>query len=94
MKRLIAITTLGLALGFSSLSFALDNYNVFGVQVPLVKSEVKNETKGGNVEKGYMSFYTNPKTVNAATPLITADQKTDDEYISVFGVQIPRNPEL
>lgn len=92
MKRLIAITTLGLALSFSSLSFAFDHYNVFGVQVPLVKSEVKNETEGGNVEKDYMSFYINPKTVNAAAPLITADQKTGDEYISVFGVQIPRNP--
>ncbi len=92
MKRLIAITTLGLALGFSSLSFALDNYNVFGVQIPLVKSGVKNETKGGNVERDFMSFYTTPKTVNAAAPLITADQKVGDEYISVFGVQISRNP--
>ncbi|MER3446837.1 MAG: hypothetical protein C4291_08335 [Candidatus Dadabacteria bacterium] len=92
MKRLIAITTLGLAFGFSSLSFALDNYNIFGVQIPLVKSEVKNETKSGDVERDYMSFYTTPKTVNAAVPLITADQKVSDEYISVFGVQIPRNP--
>jgi hypothetical protein len=91
MKRLITITTLGLAIGFSSLSFALDNYNVFGVQIPLVRSEVRNETKGGDVERDYMSFYITPKTVNVGAPL-KADQKTDDEYISVFGVQVPRNP--
>ena len=58
---------------------------------PVVKSEVKNEIKGGNVEKDFISFYTSPKSVNTvASPLIRS-QRSDDEYISVFGVQIPRS---
>jgi hypothetical protein len=62
---------------------------------PIAKSEVNNETKGGNVEEHFMSFYTspsfysNPKSVNTPA-LMTSDQKSDDEYISVFGVRIPR----
>ena len=92
MKRLIAITTLGLALGFSSLSFAFDYMDIY--TKPVVKSEVKNEIKGGNVEKDFISFYTSPKSVNTvASPLIWS-QRSDDEYISVFGVQIPRTPRV
>ncbi len=109
MRSLIAITTLGLALSFSSLGsglanpregsqgtayFASDSYNVFGVQLPMVKSEIENEVSGGNVEKDFMSFYTTPQTANTTASLITADQKSNDEYISVFGVQIPRSPRL
>ncbi|MCI0453815.1 MAG: hypothetical protein L0Y68_02325, partial [Candidatus Dadabacteria bacterium] len=30
---------------------------------PIAKSEVKNETKSGNVEKDLMSFYVSPKKV-------------------------------
>jgi len=94
MRRLIAITTLGLALGFYSTSFAFDGYNVFGVRVPIVTSQVENEVSGGNVEKDFMSFYTTQQTANTTASLITADQKSDDEYISVFGVQIPRSSRL
>jgi hypothetical protein len=69
MKRLIAITTLGLALSFSSLSFAFDYMDIY--TKPVVKSEVKNEINGGNVEKDFISFYTSPKSVNTvASPLI------------------------
>ena len=60
----------------------------------MVKSEVENEVSGGNVEKDLMSFYTSLKTSNTTASLITADQQTDDEYISVFGVQIPRSSRL
>ena len=89
MKRLIAIGTLALALGFPSLSFASDYMDLY--TKPIAKSEVNDKTKGGNVEKDFMSFYASPKSAN--TPgLLTADQKTDDEYISVFGVQILRSP--
>jgi hypothetical protein len=91
MKRLIAITTLGLVLGFSSISFAFDNYNVFGVQVPIVKSDVKNEIRGSRVESDFTSFYTTPKTANTITS-ITADKESDNDYISVFGVWVPVSP--
>ncbi len=58
MKRLITVTTLGLALSFPSLSFAFDYMSLY--TKPIAKSEVNNETKGGNVEEEFMSFYTNP----------------------------------
>ncbi len=94
MRKLIAIATLVLGLSFFSSSFASDSYNTFGVQLPIVKSEVENEVNGGNVEKDFMSFYNTPQTANTTASLITADQKSNDEYISVFGVQIPRSPRL
>ena len=94
MRRLIAIATLVLGLSFFSSSFAFDGYNVFGVRVPIVTTEVENAVSGGNVGKDFMSFYTNPQTANTTASLITADQKSDHEYISVFGVQIPRSSRL
>ena len=80
---------MGLALTFPSLSFASDYMDLY--TKPVVKSETRNETNGGNVEKGFMSFYTTPKVANSTEPLVTADQKTDNDYISIFGVQIPRS---
>lgn len=94
MIRLIIIVTFGLVLSLPTLTLALDSYSVFGVQLPIVKSEGENELNGGNVEKDFMSFYTSPKTANTTASLITADQKSDDEYISVFGVQFPRSSRL
>jgi hypothetical protein len=88
MKSLIAIGTLVLALSFPSFSFASDYMGWLHVK-PVV--EIRNEIKGGKVEKDFMGFYTSPRTVNTTDSLITADQKSDDEYISVFGVQIPRS---
>jgi hypothetical protein len=90
MKKLIAIGTLGLALSFPSLSFASDYMGWLHAK-PIVKSEIRNEIKGGKVEKDFMSFYTSPRTSNTTDSLVTADQKSDDEYISVFGVQILRS---
>ncbi|HLE24612.1 MAG TPA: hypothetical protein VI935_03065 [Thermodesulfobacteriota bacterium] len=43
MRKLIAITTLGLALSFPTLAFASDCYKAFGVKLPMVKSKVENE---------------------------------------------------
>jgi hypothetical protein len=87
MKKLIAMATLGLALGFPSLSFASDYMDLY--TKPIVKSEVKDEINGGNVEKDFISFYTSPKPVNKLTSLI-ADQTSDDDkdYIIVFGVKV------
>ena len=87
MKRLIAIATVGLALGFSYTSFATDFMSTY--TKPATKSEVRNNIKGGNTERNFMSFYTSPKEANTTTPRISAGEKTDDQYISVFGVRIP-----
>jgi hypothetical protein len=89
MKRLIVIATLGLALSFPSLSFAFDYMNLY--TKPIAKSEVNDEIKGGSVEKDFTGFYTSPKSANTPASL-TADQRSDGEYIFIFGVQIPRTP--
>lgn len=89
MKKLIAIGALGLALSFPSLSFASDYMELYTKLI--VKNEVRNEIKGGNVERDFTSFYLSPKTANTPATL-TSGQKSDDENISVFGVQISRGP--
>jgi len=85
MRRLITIATLGLVLSFSSLSFASDYMNLY--TKPIARNEVKNEIKDGNVEKDFTSFYTSPKPASTKAPLVS-DQKTDEDYISAFGVRI------
>lgn len=90
MKKFIAIGAVGLALSFPALSFASDYMDLY--TEPVVKSEIRNEIKGGNVEKDFMSFYTSPKTANTTNSLIAVDEKTDNEYIFAFGVRIPRIP--
>jgi hypothetical protein len=89
MKKLIAIGALGLALGLPSFSFASDYMDLY--TKPMVRGEVKNEIKSGNLEKDFTSFYISPKTANRPAAL-TSGQKPDEEYISIFGVQIPRGP--
>lgn len=101
MRRLVTITTLGLAISFSSLgsgvaiqrggsrgtiSFASDYMDLYTKQI--AKGEVRNEIKGGGIEKDFMSFYGTPKSLNTVTSALTSDQKTDDGYISVFGVRV------
>ncbi len=92
MKRLIAITTLGLALGFSSFSSATDFMNLY--TKPMAKSEVGNEIKGGDVEKDYMSFYISLKGTTTTTSPKMKEQETDEKSISVFGVQITQRVEM
>ncbi|MBI2487523.1 MAG: hypothetical protein HYW01_11340 [Deltaproteobacteria bacterium] len=89
MKRLITIATLSLALSLPALSFASDYMGLY--TKPVVRIEVKDEIKGGNVEKDFTSFYLSPKTANTPATLTTG-QMSDDENISVFGVQIPLGP--
>lgn len=86
MKRLIAMATLGLALSFSSVSLASDYMSLY--TKPVAKSEVKNEIRGGNLERDFTSFYTSPKTVNTTASI--SDQEPDDRYVFVFGVRIAR----
>jgi hypothetical protein len=87
MRRLITIATLGLTLSFSSLSFASDYMNLY--TKPIARNEVKNEIKGGDVEKDFTSFYTSPKTSSPKISL-TSGQKSDDQYVFAFGVRIAK----
>jgi hypothetical protein len=88
MKKLIAVGALGLSLSFPALSFASDYMGWLHAK-PAV--EVKNEIKGGNVEKDFISFYISPKEKNEVETSLRAARKLDDEkdFTFVFGVRIP-----
>ena len=92
MKKLITIGTLGLVISFPSLSLASD-YMGWLPTKPIVKSEARNEIKGGDVERDFTSFYITPKTTDV-TDSVLSEQGSDDEgsYI-VFGVRVPRGIE-
>ncbi len=86
MKKLIAVTALGLSLGFSALSYASDYMDLYtgGPEV----NEVKNETKGGEVETSPMSFYLSPVKVHVNETLTQAEGTSDENTLLVFGVRI------
>jgi hypothetical protein len=86
MKKLIAVTVLGLSLGFSALSFASDYMDLY-TNGPAVY-EVKSETKGGEVETSPMSFYLNPVKTQGSEILTTVGETNDENTLLVFGVRI------
>ena len=87
MKKLIAVTALGLTLGFSALSFASDHMDLY-IDGPTV-NEVKGQAKGGKVETGPMSFYLGDHNVRSTETLRTAEEGAGDENtLLVFGVRI------
>jgi hypothetical protein len=86
MKKLIAVTALGLSLGFSALSYASDYMDLY-TGGPAV-NEVKNETKGGEVETSPMSFYLSPVKVHADETLTKVEGTSDENTLLVFGVRI------
>jgi len=86
MKKLIAVTVFGLALGFSGLSFASDYMDLY-TSGP-VKIEAKGETKGGEIETSPMSFYLSPIKVHDNGTLTTVEETGDENTLLVFGVRI------
>lgn len=86
MKKLIAVTVLGLSLGFSAQSFASDYMDLYA-SGPAV-SEVKSETKGGVVETSPMSFYLSPVKTRGNEILTTVEETSDEDTLLVFGVRI------
>ena len=88
MKKLIAVTVLGLSLGFSALSFASDYMDLY-TSGPAMH-EVKSGTKGGDVETSPMSFYLSPVKahVNNDTLRTAEENKSDENTLLVFGVRI------
>jgi hypothetical protein len=91
MKKLIAVTALGLSLGFSALSFASDYMDLYTnyTNGPAV-NEVKGETKGGEVETSPMSFYLSPikAHINNDTLRAVEGTESDENTLIVFGVRI------
>lgn len=87
MKKLVAITALGLSLGFSALTFAADRMDLY-VNGPSA-TEVKSETRGGELERSPMSFYLRPIKEQSNGALSTAGEKGYEENaLYVFGVRI------
>ena len=88
MKKLIAVTALGLSLGFSVLSFASEHMDLY-TNGPAV-NEVRGETKGGEIETSPMSFYLSPIKVHVNNETLRTAEETesDENTILVFGVRI------
>jgi hypothetical protein len=87
MSRIIAIATVSLVLSFPALSYAISHMDLY--TRPTSQSDVKNEIKGGDVEKDFTSFYTSPKAT-VASPSLTSDVQSNDESLLIFGVRIER----
>lgn len=86
MKRLITVAVLAALLGSTSLSLA-DSIDVFGVSLPIEKSEVRNEAKGVEVEKDFSSFYITPKTTGDEVAALQGQESDDDTYYIAFSVR-------
>ncbi len=86
MRKLIAIATLSLALLSPSISFA--DVNVFGVQAPVVKNTVSDQTRGGKVETDFISFYISSKGEHVETDSKQVNNSSDQDSLIVFGVSI------
>jgi hypothetical protein len=88
VKKLVAITVLGLSLGFSALSFASDYMDLY-TNGPAVH-EVKSEAKGGEVETSPMSFYFSPvkARINNDTLRTAEETESDENTLMVFGVRV------
>lgn len=99
MKKLLTLAALGLAFYVSSASFAQDGINVFGVQLPIEKREVKNQLNGDYLSSNPKGTY---NVFGVQLPLVKrngAETKTlysvskgshdDTDYIFVFGVKVP-----
>lgn len=82
MKKLAAITVLGLALGFSSSSFAV---NI--VAAPDTR-EVATEITGGKIETSPMSFYFEPVQKGTGRRQTAKAADYDEPTLFVFGVRL------
>jgi hypothetical protein len=88
MKKLIAVTFLGLSVGFTYLSSASDYMDLYTNRP--AACEVKSQTNGGVVETSPMSFYLSPvkARVNNATLRTAEGTDSDANTLFVFGVRI------
>ena len=85
MKKLAAITVLGLVIGFSSSSFAEDHMSLYTQDS--TGQEVTSELHGGEIETSPMSFYVDPVINDTNSDLIT-EAHNDESGFMVFGIRI------
>jgi hypothetical protein len=88
MKKLITVMTLGITLGFASLSSAADHMGLY-TDTPAAK-EVKTETRGGEVESNPMSFYLAPAKayIQHDSSKTAVRTESDENTLLVFSVRI------
>lgn len=85
MKKLLTLTAIAVSLGLSSLSFA--ESNVFGVDTPVTKQQLKNNVTGSEVQKGLNDLYLySTDRVEIGYQEVTGSSSDDARYI--FGVKI------
>lgn len=99
MKKLFTLTALGLVFYGSSAAFAQAGINVFGVQLPMEKREVKEQLRGdyssSDSTGAYNVFGVQLPLVNRSKAesetLYAANKASDDDkdYVLVFGVKVP-----
>lgn len=89
MRSLIAVATLSLALGVSSISFASDHMGLY--TTPVAKSDVTQEINGGKVERDHMGFYLSSKEADTDTSIRAEEETNNENTYTVFGVQINRD---
>lgn len=86
MKKLVAITALGIALGFSNSSFAVNFVDV-DTKSPS-SQEVTTEITGGEVETNSMSFYLSPVKKGTGREQTAKAADNDEPTLLVFGVSL------
>jgi hypothetical protein len=86
MKKLAAITALGLVLGFSNSSFASECMGLYTSSPSL--QEATSEVRGGVVETSPMSFYLNPVSPETDSDIRTEAGDNDENALLVFGIRI------
>ncbi len=86
MKKLVAITALGLALGFSNSSFASDYMGIY-LSSPTAQ-DITTEISGGEVETNPMSFYLSPVKKGTGRDQTAKAADNDEPTLLVFGVSL------
>lgn len=87
MNKLLTTAAVALTLGLSTISFA--DANVFGVDVPVKKNQVRSQVKGSYVESDHISFYLNSVDRKENRSSENKKQKfSAEEGYNVFGVKI------
>ena len=77
MKKLLTLTALALSLGLSSQSFA--DSNVFGVQTPIERKEVKDNVFSGYVAKHLQDGFHVPKLQNPISSITRVDNDKEND---------------
>jgi hypothetical protein len=84
MKKLAAITAMGLLLSFSTFSIASDYMALYTSQV--ATGIAKSNVDGGKIQTDLMSFYLTPKGTEETDAAWTGNKHQDGNSYMVFSV--------